>query len=91
MRVTTHLQAVMIVADSKHSLQITGNGDVLEPHDGIIGEVLLHIEPFTCLKSRLNMLLMSPLVLAQQLDPAGRTPALHRERCGMLTAWMQRQ
>lgn len=34
------VQAVMIVADSKHSLQITGNGDVLEPHDGIIGEVL---------------------------------------------------
>jgi ATP-dependent HslUV protease subunit HslV len=30
------LDAVMIVADSKHSLQITGNGDVLEPHDGII-------------------------------------------------------
>ena len=28
----------MIVADDKQSLQITGNGDVLEPHDGIIGE-----------------------------------------------------
>jgi hypothetical protein len=35
-----HVQAVMIVADGKHSLQITGNGDVLEPHDGIIGELL---------------------------------------------------
>lgn len=34
-------QAVMIVADGKHSLQITGNGDVLEPHDGIIGELML--------------------------------------------------
>ena len=31
------VQAVMIVADDKQSLQITGNGDVLEPHDGIIG------------------------------------------------------
>jgi hypothetical protein len=30
-------QAVMVVADETHSLQITGNGDVLEPHDGIIG------------------------------------------------------
>lgn len=30
-------QAVMVVADSKNSLQITGTGDVLEPHDGIIG------------------------------------------------------
>lgn len=27
----------MVVADAKNSLQITGNGDVLEPHDGIIG------------------------------------------------------
>ena len=31
----------MIVADDKQSLQITGNGDVLEPHDGIIGERML--------------------------------------------------
>lgn len=31
----------MIVADGKQSLQITGNGDVLEPHDGVIGEVLM--------------------------------------------------
>lgn len=28
----------MVVADDKQSLTITGNGDVLEPHDGIIGE-----------------------------------------------------
>jgi len=27
----------MVVADDKQSLTITGNGDVLEPHDGIIG------------------------------------------------------
>ena len=31
------MQAVMVVADAKQSLTITGNGDVLEPHDGIIG------------------------------------------------------
>lgn len=31
------LQAVMVVADAKQSLTITGNGDVLEPHDGVIG------------------------------------------------------
>ncbi|KAK9841466.1 hypothetical protein WJX74_006356 [Apatococcus lobatus] len=30
------LEAVMVVADDKQSLTITGNGDVLEPHDGII-------------------------------------------------------
>ena len=31
------LQATMVVADAEQSLTITGNGDVLEPHDGIIG------------------------------------------------------
>lgn len=30
------MQASLIVADKNLSLQITGNGDVLEPHDGII-------------------------------------------------------
>lgn len=30
------LQAALVVADHNQSLQITGNGDVLEPHDGII-------------------------------------------------------
>lgn len=29
-------QAALVVADKNLSLQITGNGDVLEPHDGII-------------------------------------------------------
>ena len=29
-------QAALVVADRNQSLQITGNGDVLEPHDGII-------------------------------------------------------
>jgi ATP-dependent protease HslVU (ClpYQ) peptidase subunit len=27
----------MVVADANTSLQITGTGDVLEPHDGIVG------------------------------------------------------
>eukprot|EP00850_Spirogloea_muscicola_P007839 SM000040S14851 [mRNA] locus=s40:754270:767547:+ [translate_table: standard] len=31
------LDAVMIVADEQISLTITGNGDVLEPYDGVIG------------------------------------------------------
>lgn len=30
------MQAALVVADRNQSLQITGNGDVLEPHDGII-------------------------------------------------------
>ena len=29
----------MVVADAKESLTITGNGDVVEPHDGIVGEL----------------------------------------------------
>lgn len=28
----------MVVADAKESLTITGNGDVVEPHDGVVGE-----------------------------------------------------
>jgi len=31
------LEATMIVADKTCSFQITGSGDVLEPHDGVIG------------------------------------------------------
>ncbi|KAF1314586.1 Atp-dependent protease subunit hslv, partial [Globisporangium splendens] len=31
------LQAILIVSDSKQSYTLTGNGDVIEPHDGIIG------------------------------------------------------
>jgi ATP-dependent HslUV protease subunit HslV len=30
------LEAIMIVADKTVSLEVSGNGDVLEPHDGII-------------------------------------------------------
>jgi ATP-dependent protease HslVU (ClpYQ) peptidase subunit len=29
----------MIVADKDISLQVSGNGDVLEPHDGILGRL----------------------------------------------------
>lgn len=31
------LDAVMVVSDADISLTITGNGDVLEPYDGVIG------------------------------------------------------
>ena len=34
----------MVVADAEISLTITGNGDVLEPHDGLVGEELLYIK-----------------------------------------------
>lgn len=34
--VSSALQASMIVADATESLNITGNGDVLSPHDGIL-------------------------------------------------------
>ncbi len=30
------MQAALVVADKTQSLQITGNGDVVEPHDGIL-------------------------------------------------------
>src|SRR5215475_4070130 len=32
-----HLEAVMIVADDKNTFLIAGNGDLIEPDDGIIG------------------------------------------------------
>lgn len=31
------LEAILIVADKTNSYTLTGNGDVIEPHDGIIG------------------------------------------------------
>ncbi|GAB0118459.1 ATP-dependent protease subunit HslV [Acidisoma sp. 7E03] len=36
-RYLRRLEAMMIVADRDHSYTLTGNGDVLEPEDGIIG------------------------------------------------------
>jgi len=52
----------MIVADDKQSLQITGNGDVLEPHDGIIGERVLLPSccPFVALLQRCIVVCTSP-------------------------------
>jgi ATP-dependent HslUV protease subunit HslV len=36
-RALRHLEAVMIVADGKVTFLISGNGDLIEPDDGIIG------------------------------------------------------
>ncbi|MDF2095539.1 ATP-dependent protease subunit HslV [Aquibaculum arenosum] len=36
-RYLRRLEAMMAVADKDHSLVLTGNGDVLEPEDGLIG------------------------------------------------------
>jgi len=36
-RVLRRLEALMVVADAKHSLLIGGTGDVIQPSDGIIG------------------------------------------------------
>ena len=36
-RYLRRLEAMMVVADADHSLILSGNGDVLEPEDGLIG------------------------------------------------------
>jgi len=36
-RALRHLEAVMIVADDKNTFLISGNGDLIEPDDGIVG------------------------------------------------------
>jgi ATP-dependent HslUV protease subunit HslV len=36
-RALRHLEAVMIVADEKNTFLISGNGDLIEPDDGIVG------------------------------------------------------
>ena len=36
-RYLRRLEAMMAVADAEHSLLLSGNGDVLEPEDGLIG------------------------------------------------------
>src|SRR5205823_5453903 len=36
-RALRHLEAVMIVADEKQTFLISGNGDLIEPDDGIVG------------------------------------------------------
>jgi ATP-dependent HslUV protease subunit HslV len=35
-RALRHLEALLIVADSKATLILSGNGDVIEPDDGIV-------------------------------------------------------
>ena len=36
-RVLRRLEAMMVIVDGKHTLLVTGNGDVLQPADGVIG------------------------------------------------------
>jgi ATP-dependent HslUV protease subunit HslV len=36
-RVLRRLEAMMVVVDAKHTLLVTGNGDVVQPADGVIG------------------------------------------------------
>ena len=36
-RVLRRLEAMMLVVDAKHTLLLTGNGDVVQPSDGIMG------------------------------------------------------
>jgi len=36
-RAMRRLESVMIVADAKHSLLVSGTGDVIQPSDGILG------------------------------------------------------
>ena len=36
-RVLRRLEAMMAVADARHTLLVTGNGDVVQPSDGVLG------------------------------------------------------
>lgn len=36
-RALRRLEAMMVVADARHSLLVSGTGDVIQPHDGVIG------------------------------------------------------
>lgn len=36
-RALRHLQALLAVVDSRHTLLVSGNGDVIQPTDGILG------------------------------------------------------
>lgn len=53
------VQAVMVVADAEISLTITGNGDVLEPYDGVIGTEMLLLCPCEQLFAVLTVSLLS--------------------------------
>ena len=64
----------MVVADETHSLQITGTGDVLEPHDGIIGA-------FTALQLRTTHRAFAQLTRAsRRLRPAQPSARAARTR-----------
>lgn len=39
------LEAVMVLADNKQTLELTGNGDILESHDGVTGGSRLGVPP----------------------------------------------
>jgi ATP-dependent HslUV protease, peptidase subunit HslV len=36
-RVLRRLEAMMVVVDARHTLLVTGNGDVIQPADGVLG------------------------------------------------------
>jgi ATP-dependent HslUV protease subunit HslV len=36
-RVLRRLEAMMVVVDARHTLLVTGNGDVIQPTDGVLG------------------------------------------------------
>jgi len=36
-RVLRRLEALLVVVDAKHTLLVTGNGDVIQPTDGVLG------------------------------------------------------
>lgn len=58
----------MVVADKKQSLTITGTGDVLEPNDGVIGDLR-----FRALLPNLGEAQLPSLAFAlQQLAQEGR-------------------
>ena len=65
----------MVVADETHSLQITGTGDVLEPHDGIIGAL-----PSNCTQTVMVEPADGAVGIAQPSARAGRTHLRRRAR-----------
>ena len=56
----------MVVADAEISLTITGNGDVLEPYDGVIGATKLLVLLLQVLSQRLCI---SDLIFAIAIHP----------------------
>lgn len=49
----------MVVADSKNTFELTGVGDVLEPHDGIIGLLPSHFPIYVLTINNLLLLLFN--------------------------------